>query len=181
MIGIYAYLVHPPIQLPRFHTYSYMYTPDERRRKRWTTSCSLLVANRLPGWPSSTPRRTNGASNSASAVDLSHAIPRRGLGNAPQLDRSRFCLQPLAETVHIDVGRADPDKLFHSVRADRMRDRDRVLVNVQSHLNSAIVSNAALRVGNRALSGGSLPTRRDSASSANPHLSPHSGLPRPQK
>jgi hypothetical protein len=60
----------------------------------------------------------------------------------------RLGLQARAQAIDVGSGRTDLAQQFDLTRVDRVGDRDRVLVKIQSNLHRAIVFHAGLRAGN---------------------------------
>ncbi len=62
---------------------------------------------------------------------------------------SRFRLKTLAQAIDIRLRRTGLAEQFDLARAERIGDSDRILVNVESYVQRAIVFHAGLRAGNR--------------------------------
>jgi len=58
-----------------------------------------------------------------------------------------FRLQPLAQPVDINLRGANLAEQFHFAHPDRIGDRDRILVDIQTQIQRAIVLHADLRGG----------------------------------
>jgi len=58
-------------------------------------------------------------------------------------------LNAFAQSIDICLQRSDLAQQFHVAHIDRVRHRDRLLVNIQTDKHSAIVVHAGLRAGNR--------------------------------
>ncbi len=78
-------------------------------------------------------------------------------------------LQLFDQPFKVTLRRADPARLLHLTQANRVCNRDRILVDVQSNVQCAKVFHAGLRAGN-SLCTGSVPMHCGSGSNANPRL-----------